>query len=590
MSYVREYIKSVHDALLAPCQLTRDLQHIIRGAIHNLAIRHPQQLPRYQQMRDALQNIQDTNLLFHSIAMTPAPIGGAEGSTPLQANASAPSLSAENSLGSYDQLVPATSSDYSTASFQDFAEKYLAGVSNAAQLQEWQSVDAAAEVVQRLTPELKTALDKVEKLRKHHKSAKMEAAVAHHAALLQERDAALSTLYTALDTCFPHLYKKVLYEYIQLCLQLCKAISGSYSSSNGGNPDMPRDVSGEIGGLRDTDAAISVVPSLSVEALQMIPTRGCSDESKVTKTSSGGSKLLETSSFYTLASPSSPDLSAALPQPRHCDPVAQPSLHSFTDPPCLVSSLPPPPPPLQLSIIQTMPDTLVQNASLSLPAVETGAGAERDVSNDSGAALSQQVPPSTTEETAATSSLETATSSTAGALKPSLRSYELSFRYFDFDRLISSTGRLSIAYVLYVDYSQRLVRKTNYHCPLNVKGHMERVSRDFERSRFTRHHFELQRVLKGILNCRKDVELLAGHCRNLQEAEAKVKKYTTKKSKKAKLRQWTAVLEKEQEEINILQAKRLTESVTGLPFLYEELMRSIQATLTDLILTLGGTL
>jgi len=243
MSYVLEYAKSVHDALLAPRQFTKDLQQVISNAIHVLSFQYPQQVRRYQQIHNALQRIQNTSKLFCvdagcADATSPqscpsAPANGSGGAS--QVGQTSKKLTTEHSQGSHDHLQSSSSGNHAASlPFEAAAKRYLAGIATAAQLQDLQSVDAMSGELPRLALAIKDAVTVVEKYQRSNQTGKMEAAAAHHSTLVEERSAILQVINTKLDACFPTLYRKMLHEYIHLCRYDCRFANCGLSDNHSG--------------------------------------------------------------------------------------------------------------------------------------------------------------------------------------------------------------------------------------------------------------------------------------------------------------------------------------------------------------------
>lgn len=616
MAYVVEYAQSVHSAFRTPNSFCHDLQHVMRGAVKNLSqsVDHLQdgteRLLRYQAVFDALQAVIDT-----STTMTSCTAEETDGATMMSSHGDLHSgggsgadfaSASHHGLSSSSYKSNHTSREELLRPFDEVGPDLLAGVLSPEQLEQLGAVYNKANVLQRQEADLRAAEAQVQKYTKHKKMSKLSAAEEERTRLDAHVRAGAAELQVDLGLCFPGVYKHILQQYIDLCNRLLRATYVKSEPPGANSSDAAADAARPAATAAVTDGAAAALTVEALEVHEAVEEAREHDEAADTHhdpealhaTASGGGHHAHFSVLAALQravegngsdsdevvqgtnalhnplyeSTSANTHTGATSATSHTHAQVEHSAHHHdhhhdTAPP------------------ESRGDasTVAPAASSVEPAPESTPRQEA-ADNSAAPASTSTSSPSTTTESSPVPSTEGRPQSIAATAHSH---FPFWFRYYYFDRLVHSTGRLLIAYGVYISFCKRLARKSGYTVPSAIKRHMDRVECDFNTARFDRHKRDFENVLQGIFTYRKNLELMATHVRLARDAEAHVAKYAARKNK-TRVRKWQATLDAANAHIEQLRIDVFGRGAEEMVQFYEELIGCIQRFLSDFIVTLGG--
>lgn len=627
MSYVIEYAQSVHSTFRAPNNFCHDLQHVMRGAIKNLSqtcllTDEPQLLARYQVIFSALQTIIETNT-----TMSECTVEQSETLTMMDSAADylAASATTDSLVGTHRRAQLSASSFKSSelskeanfTSFDQVGAENLSAVLSSDMVAQLGEVYNTAVLLSTKEGELKVLAPKVKKYAKHKKSEKLLAAQQEEMALNREIARLKGLIQEGLTAAFPEIYKCILRQYIDLCNSLLHATQvgaeilqhGAAAMSAGGNGESHLPAVGSAAGSRQVSLALTVDALEAHEALEEVKHelthRGASKtaaqvlhdriDSLLSSPPQPASEVAAADKNTITATEASPAAATTtMDSPDHQQESEQASPTLFLAPPAALETSP------------TEPSAAHQSAgasthsSVTVPAPAVPADASTQCGN-SGPTPPHPHPLNAAEENdhhlhnviASDDDDDDASEHAEESVSPSLAGavharFPFWFRYFYFDRLANSTERLAIAFTLYVSYCKRLARKSGYTIPPPIRRHMDRMEMECTTARYARHKRDFQVVLKEIFNYRKNLEVMETYVRMARDAEAHVQKHTKAKNKKG-LAKWSAKLEKTNNAIEQLRVELFGRGAEEMIQFYDQLLQCIRSSLSDLIITLGGS-
>ncbi|KAK7195118.1 hypothetical protein NESM_000435300 [Novymonas esmeraldas] len=620
MSYVEEYAQSVLATFRAPSGFCHDLQHVMSGAVKNLSqsreilLHSPERFAQFQAIFNALQTVMDTNANMTRLTANDSETLTQQESTGDFLAGSAAEYNSgthHHSLSAGTRRTSIVSSHKTVQSFGPAEEQLLASVLTAEQLAQLSAVRLKAERLQTDSAALKAAEEKVAKYAKEKKKSKLAEAEKMCAGLESEVRRATTALHEELDSFFPALYKHVLQQYIDLCNSLLAAtyvgtrVAAEAHANRGGDVAA---AATSTQAVKPAPGSGGGSPELTVHALEV---HEAFEETRQHIAAATAAATATPGEYETVAAahatnsgvvppvastpPTAATVGSSSDTPAHVSRTLGYPLHEVTSSRVTSATLAMEP---TVSSVATAapngdgraaaprPDS-AQSSGTFLH-VDSAITAPSQTTSGDGGAEDPDTPPFVSSPVGAADGAAAATGLAPPAAPPAQSRFPFWFRYYYFDRLVNSTGRLLVAYGIYVSYCKRVARKAGYTIPMSIKRHMDRVEMDFNAARYDRHKREFQTVLQGIFTYRKNLEAMSTRVRAARVAEARVAKYTAAK-KKVKVRKWQAELDAENARIAQLHHDVFGRGAEEMVLFYEELLRCIQRFLADLVATLGGT-
>ncbi|KPA73870.1 hypothetical protein ABB37_09497 [Leptomonas pyrrhocoris] len=618
MSYVVEYAKSVHSAFRAPNNFCHDLQHVMRGAVKNLSqtcllTTEPQQLARYQAIFTSLQNIIDTNTTMSECTVEQSDTFSMMDSTGdyLAAASSASELSSGQqprrlSISTSSVKSSKTAQEVTSDSFDAVGAENLSAVLSTELVRQLGEVYDTAAIIQKKEAQLHALKPKVKKYASQKKAEKL--LVAHKAedALNVELAQYKGDLQEALTECFPAVYKRILQEYIDLCNSLLRATLVGTNIIEQGTSDAATPTNGDAAHQRIPSVALTVDVLEAHEALEEMKREA---QHRLEDDKTREQKLRHKSNLLNATAPPTAN------EAEHAKTHPSVPMSTITDVPSIQDAGVPSGPshaapavaPAQTALLKSPTASTVApleashtglptttRSSVPTESLSSTSGPAGGSSRAEGAAGKTKEPSSSTRSSTrpnedggvtAAHAEESVAPSLAGVVH---QQFPFWFRYYYFDRLANSTERLAIAFCLYLSYCRRLARSAGYAIPPAIKKHMDRVETESTTARYARHKREFQAVLKEIFTYRKNLEVMETYVRLARDAETHVNKYAGTKNKDAYAK-WSARLTKANDSIELLRVEVFGRGAEEMIRFYDQLLLCIRSSVSDFIVTLGGT-